>query len=238
MKKNILITGASSDLGKEIAKRFAITPCHLILTYNKNKDACEILREDLTKNGITVDIHHLDVRNEVEIEEILSKYDQIDILINNAAYTEDEDLLTKTVDSFKKVIDTNILGTFLVTRAVAKKMLENKSGSIVNISSTNAINTNYPESIDYDASKAGINSMTLNFADAFAPYIRVNAICPGWINTNINKDLNPNFKKEQESKILLKRFAEPEEIANTVYNIATDSYINKAIIRVDGGYHE
>ena len=234
--KNVLITGASSDLGKELAKKFASEGYNLILTYLNNEEACEKLKEEIA--NVKVDIYKCDIRNEEDITSIVNKYSNIDILINNAAYTKDDNIFEKSIESFKEVIDTNVLGTFLVTRTVSKKMLENKSGSIVNISSTNAIDTNYPESIDYDASKAAINSMTRNFADALAPYIRVNAICPGWINTSINKELNPSFKKEETSKILLKRFAEPEEIANTVFNIATDTYINKTIIRVDGGYHE
>ena len=238
MKRNVFISGASSDLGKEIAKVFASHDYDLILTYNTNKESLEKLEQELKEYNVQVDSYHLDITNEEEIKSILSNYSNIDILINNAAYTCDEDLFTKTVDSFKRVIDTNILGTFLLTRNVGKIMLENKSGSIVNISSTNGIDTNYPESIDYDASKAAINSMTLNFADSFAPHVRVNAVCPGWINTSINKNLNPNFKKEQEKKILLGRFAEPKEIAKTVYNVATDTYMNKSIIRVDGGHHE
>ena len=238
MKRNVFISGASSDLGKEIAKVFASHDYDLVLTYNTNKESLEKLEKELKEYNVQVDSYHLDITNEEEIKDILSNYSNIDILINNAAYTCDEDLFTKSVNSFKRVIDTNILGTFLLTRNVGKIMLENKNGSIVNISSTNGIDTNYPESIDYDASKAAINSMTLNFADSFAPHVRVNSICPGWINTKINEDLNPNFKEEQIKKILLRRFAEPEEIANTVYNIATDTYINKSIIRVDGGHHE
>ena len=125
-----------------------------------------------------------------------------------------------------------------MTKAVGKKMLERKRGSIVNISSTNGIYSNYPESIDYDASKAAIDSMTKNFADYFAPYVRVNSVAPGWINTSINENLNPNFKKQEEEKILLKRFAEPIEIANTIYHVATDTYINKSIVIVDGGHRD
>ena len=232
-----LITGATSDLGKAIAEVFAKNNYDLILTYHNNVEVCKKQKEEFEKKyNISVNIEYLDITDENLITKIVNNYN-IDILINNAAFTNDEDLSTKSVETFKKVIDTNILGTFLVTRKVGEKMLSNKSGSIINVSSTNGIYSNYPESIDYDASKAAINSMTKNFADYFAPYVRVNAVAPGWINTSINNNLNPNFKNKELEKILLHRFAEPVEIANTIYNIAIDTYINKSIIIVDGGYH-
>jgi len=138
----------------------------------------------------------------------------------------------KTYDDFKKVIDVNLNGTFLVTKYISKLM---KSGSIVNISSTNGIDTYYPESIDYDASKAGVISLTHNFAKTFAPKIRVNAICPGWVETDQTKELSTKQIKGIKKGILLKRFAKPEEIANVVFFVANESYINNAVIRVDGG---
>lgn len=238
MKKIVFITGSTSDLGQKIAEIFSKNNYDLILTYHNNKNNCVKLKnrlENKYKNNIFIE--YLDIKDENLITEVVNKYKKIDILVNNAAYTNDCDIFEKDSKEFKKVIEINILGTFNLTKAVAKKMLKNKSGSIINISSTNSIDTNYPESIDYDASKAAINSMTMNFADYLAPHIRVNAVLPGWIDTRINKNLNPNFKKEEENKILLKRFAKPEEIANTIYNVATDTYINKSLIRVDGGYN-
>ena len=138
----------------------------------------------------------------------------------------------KTYDDFKKVVDVNLNGTFIVTKYISKLM---KKGNIINISSTNGIDTYYPESIDYDASKAGVISLTHNFAKIFAPKIRVNAICPGWVETDQNKELSIKQIKNIKKSILLKRFAKPEEIANVVFFVANDSYINNTVIRVDGG---
>ena len=136
---------------------------------------------------------------------------------------------------FKKVIDTNLVGTFSVIKYLGN--LINDGGSIINISSTNAIDSYYIESIDYDASKIGIISLTHNLAKYYAPKIRVNCICPGWVDTLMNKDLSKEQKDSENKKILLNRFAKPSEIANVIYFIASEdgSYINDAIIKVDGG---
>ena len=116
-------------------------------------------------------------------------------------------------------------------------MKKNKYGVIINISSTNGIDTEYPESLDYDASKAGLISVSNNLANYLAPYVRVNTVCPGWVNTEMNSNLDKYFIHNEEEKILLNRFANPEEIANTVKFLISDaaSYINKSVIRVDGG---
>ena len=115
------------------------------------------------------------------------------------------------------------------------KSLEN--GVIINISSTNALDTYYPESCDYDASKAGVISLTHNLAREFAPFINVNCVCPGWTKTSMNKDLSLDQINEEKKKILLNRFADPIDIANVVLFLSSNkaNYVNDAIIRVDGG---
>ena len=115
--------------------------------------------------------------------------------------------------------------------------MEERDGAIINVSSTNAIDSYYPYSMDYDASKAGVISLTMNFAVELSPYIRVNAVAPGWVNTDMNKEIDINYKKDLEEKILLNRFAEPTEVAKVIYFLASDdaSYINGEVIKIDGG---
>ena len=134
-----------------------------------------------------------------------------------------------------KTLDVNLIGPFLLSRKCSKYMP--KGSSIIMISSTNGIDTYYPYSIDYDASKAGLISLMHNLSLEYSPNIRVNAIAPGWVNTDMNKELDNEYVDKECKKILLGRFAEPEEIAKVVYFLTSEdaSYINNSVIRVDGG---
>ena len=116
-------------------------------------------------------------------------------------------------------------------------MKKNGKGAIVNVSSTNGIDSYYPYSMDYDASKAGINLLTKNLAVELGPEIRVNSVAPGWVTTEMNQELDEEYIQEEEAKIILNRFAEPYEIAKAIYFLASEdaSYINGAILQVDGG---
>lgn len=239
--KTVLITGASKGIGAAIALKFAQNNYNIILNYkNDDEKALEIYNK-LMEYNVDVLIAKADVSNEVEVKnmfEICSKhFETIDCIVNNAGICCDTILDDKTPEMFKKILDTNLVGPFLICKYFGKYMYEQKKGNIINISSTNGIDTYYPYSMDYDASKAGLISMTKNFAVEFAPYIRVNSVAPGWVLTDMNKELDEEYKKTEENKILLKRFAEPIEIANVVYFLATDdaSFINGSIITVDGG---
>lgn len=130
-----------------------------------------------------------------------------------------------------------MIAPFFLSKSIANVMYENKYGKIVNISSTNAINCFSPEAIDYDCSKAGLITLTKDFAINYAPYINVNCIAPGWVDTEMNKDLPEDFMREETEKIYLKRIAKPEEIAKVVCFLASDeaSFINAEVIKVDGG---
>ena len=242
-RKVVLITGASRGLGAAIVRKFASLNYNVVINYNKSFDEAKKLKEEI-KSKFNVDslIVKADVSNEVEVKEminlIIQKFGKIDCLVNNAGIAIDTLFEDKTVENFKKILDVNLIGTFLVSKYVSKYMLEQKKGNIINISSTNGIDTYYPYSLDYDASKAGVISLTNNLAMQFAPIINVNCVAPGWINTDMNKELDKDYVKEENSKILLGRFAEPMEIANVVAFLASDeaSYVNGSIIRVDGGH--
>lgn len=238
--KLALVTGSSRGIGREIAKKLAKDGYQVMINYNHDKEnASKTLEEvNMYSNG---EIFKCDISSEEEvkkmIDNIINKYGRIDLLVNNASIANDMPINDKSLDEFKKIIDVNLNGTFIVSKIVSDYMLKEKQGNIINIASTNGIDTTYPESIDYDASKAGVISLTHNFANYCAPYIRVNAICPGWVNTDMNKEMSDEFKKQELNKILLNRFAEPNEIASLVSFIASDEakYINDSIIRIDGG---
>lgn len=240
MNKVVLITGGSSGIGKETVYKFAKNGYDVIFTYNKSKEMSKTIEKDI-KSSYNVNIYSIkcDISLENDVKSLTNfvkdKTNKIDVLVNNAGIAIDNLLEEKTVEEFKKVIDTNLVGTFSVIKYLGN--LINDGGSIINISSTNAIDSYYIESIDYDASKIGIISLTHNLAKYYAPKIRVNCICPGWVDTLMNKDLSKEQKEYENKKILLNRFAKPSEIANVIYFIASDegSYINDAIIKVDGG---
>lgn len=241
-KKIVLITGASSKIGMCIAEKLAKCKYDLVLNYNTSLEKAEKLRGELiNKYNIDVLLIKADLREEKEIKNIIDcaikKYGRIDILINNAAIEHDNTFENKTKEEFMDVLNVNLIAPFLLSKYASKYMIKNKYGKIINIASTNGIDTYYPSSLDYDASKAGLISLTHNLAIELAPYITVNAIAPGWTNTDMNKNLSEEQKKKINERILLKRFANPDEIANVVAFLASPeaSYINNEVIRVDGG---
>lgn len=240
--KVALITGASKGIGAAIAYDLASNNCNIIINYNTNKKLAEDLKEEIiAKFSVKCITIKCDVSNEDEVKdmvnEVENKFGKIDILVNNAGIAIDSTVEDKNVSDFKKVLNVNLVGTFIVSRLVGNLMLKNGSGKIINIASTNGIDTYYPFSLDYDASKAGIISLTHNLAEYYKPYITVNAVAPGWVNTPMNNELDSEFKKEECKKIKLGRFADPLEIAKVVTFLASEnaSYINNSVIRVDGG---
>ena len=239
MRKTVLITVGSRGLGASISRIFAQNNYNIIINYKERDINAVNLKEELESSyNVDVLLVKADISVEEEVKEmfqnIIQKYPKIDVLVNNASIALDNDLDNKDALEFKRVLDVNLLGTYLVTKYSLDLF---DTGSIINVASTNGIDTGYIESIDYDASKAGVIALTHDFARVLAPDIRVNAVAPGWINTDMTSNLNPEFKKNEIDKILLKRFADPEEVAKVVFFLASSdaSYINDSIIRVDGG---
>lgn len=241
MKKVVLVTGTSSGIGREIVRKLA-SDYEVIIHYNNSeKDAID-LKEELDKlYNKDIMMIKCNLSNEEEIDSMLSiiynRYNNIDVLINNAGIAIDTLVESKTKENFIKTFEVNTIAPFILMKKIGFRMKENKYGNIVNISSTNGIDTYYPESLDYDASKAALISLSNNMAQYLAPYVRVNTVCPGWVNTRMNSELDDSFIETEKEKILLGRFGEPKEVANVVKFLISDeaSYINNTIIRVDGG---
>lgn len=240
--KIVWVTGASSGIGEATVTEFAKYGATIILHYHTQKQKANDIKQQLeNKYQSQVLLVQGDISKEEDIirmvQMVLDAFGKIDVLVNNAAIACDDDFFEKDIEVVRHVIDVNVIGTYIMCKEVGKIFKKQGYGNIINISSTNGIDTPYIESADYDMSKAAIISLTHNLARFLSPECRVNAIAPGWVNTPMNDNLNPNFRKDEESKILLKRFAEPEEIAHTILFLASDksSYINDTIIRVDGG---
>lgn len=231
-EKIAVVIGASRGIGLVTAKLFVKEGAKVIGTYNNTKP---------DENDI--DFYKLDItnRNEVKkfVNDILEKYKKIDILVNNAGITKDSLTKKMTDEQFDFVINTNLTGTFNVTRLIGPIMQENKTGSIINVASIVGVYGNIGQA-NYAASKSGIIGMTHTWAKEFAMKggnVRVNAVAPGYTMTDMLKTVPEELLDKFKDMTLLKRLAEPEDIANTILFLASDysSYITDEVINVNGG---
>ena len=241
----VLITGATGGIGKAIALELAANAYDIVINYHSAHDTALSLKQEIENNfNVNCLICKADVSKENEVEamisEIKKKLGGADILINNAGIDEPDLFVNKDAATFRKILDVDVIGAYNCAKMVYPHMKENKFGKIINISSTNGINTYYPMCFDYDASKAALNSLTHNLAMEYGPYVNVNAIAPGFIGTE--KELegyDEEFLKAETEKIFLKRYGYPEEVAHLVRFLISDeaAYINNSIIRIDGGQY-
>ena len=240
--KIALITGASRGIGKATALLFAKEGAKIVVNYFSSEKEAFAIVDEIKKIGSETIAIKCDVSKESDVKKLvqatIDKFGKIDILVNNAGIVFDVPFFERTVEQWEKTLDVNLLGTFLCSKYASRQMLKTGGGKIINISSTNAINSFSPNAMDYDASKAGIIILTRDLAKELAPKIQVNSIAPGWVDTKMNKDLPKDFVEEETKKIYLKRFAKPEEIAKAILFLASDeaSYITGSILKVDGGY--
>lgn len=239
MRPVVLITGGSNGIGASSAIDFASRGYDVVINYNTSyQNAIEIENYIKAHFNVNVLIIKADVSSEYEVvamvENIIEKFGRIDVLVNNAGVKKNAPLMSKKVDDFRKTLSVNLIGTFIVSKYVSKWMMEQKSGKIINVA---ASISNEPECIDYDVSKAGVITLTKTFANYLSPYVTVNAVAPGKVDTNLNRELEIGVIEKETEKILLKRFAESSEISKVICFLASDDagYINGEVITVDGG---
>ncbi len=239
--KVVLVTGSARGIGKATIIEFASKGYNVVINYIKNKDKAIELKDYVESEfNVKALVEVADISNESDVKNmiasIIKEFGRLDVLINNAGIAYDRNFDEITVDEFKRTLEVNVLGAFIVSREAAKYM--KKDSAIVNVSSTNGTKAISPECLDYNISKVGLQSLTRDLAFQFKPNIRVNAIAIGWANTDMNKDLPQDYIDDETEKIYLGRFADPQEIAKTIYFLASEdsSYINGEILTVDGGY--
>ena len=243
MNKVVLITGGAQGIGKAIALELGKQGYDIVINYLTSKKEAHALKDMIIDNyGVRCMAIQCDVSKEDEVDQMISSIELelggVDILINNAAIDLSNLFHLKNAEEFRKTLDVNVVGAFNCSKRVYRHMLDQEYGRIINISSTNGINTYYPMCIDYDASKAALISMTHNLAFEFAPYVNVNCIAPGFIGTKNELDgYDEEFLKEEVEKIMVNRYGNPQEVAYLVKFLISDeaNFINNTVIRIDGG---
>ncbi len=236
------MTGGSRGIGRAIAVEFGKEGANVVVNFFKEKEKAEEVAKQIESLGGHTLIYQADVSAEDQVEKMVTatveRFGRVDVLINNAGIVTDKPFSEKTVKDWQEVIAVDLIGPFICAKAVIPIMQKQKWGRIINISSTNGVDTTSPESIDYDAAKAGLISMTRNLAEALAPDILVNSIAPGWVDTDMNALLSPEFVAEETARIARKKFATPQEIARPVLFFASEdaNNITGQTLKVDGGY--
>lgn len=217
----VLVTGGARGLGLAISLYYLKMGHSVVVNYNNSNEMALKLKSEY---GDRVSIVKADVSNEDDVKRMFDALGKLDVVVNNAGIAKDSDPMEKSAEEFLEVIKVNLLGTFLVSKYAVNHV---DKGCIVNISSTNALDTYYPESMDYDASKAGVISLTHNFSLYLKDRdIRVNVVCPDWIDTDMNLEMDEEYKKS------LGVFLKPEDVARVVYDVSIDESVNDTVIRV------
>lgn len=241
--KTAIITGASKGIGAVIAKRLNELNYNLVLNYRSSTDAMEELINNFTNKETKNIIVKCDISNYEDakrlIDEAYSNFGTVDVLINNAGITKDNILPLMTEDEFDQVIDTNLKGTFNCCKHIARRMIKQKQGRVINISSVVGLAGNAGQ-VNYSASKAGVIGMTKSMARELGKKnILVNAVAPGFIKTEMTDKIPEDLKAEMMKNIPLQRLGEPSDIADCVEFLISNkaSYITGQVLSVNGGYY-
>ena len=239
--KVAVVTGASRGIGRAVAIRLAKEGAIVIINYNGSKERAEAVKSEIETAGGRAEIWQCNVSDysacEEMFKEITAKFGSVDILVNNAGITKDGLLMKMSEEDYDAVLDTNLKGTFNCIRFVARQMIKQRGGRIINMSSVSGVLGNAGQA-NYSASKAGVIGLTKSAARELASRgITVNAIAPGFINTEMTEVLSDKVKEGAVAQIPMGKFGAAEDIANTVAFLASENagYITGQVINVDGG---
>ena len=234
MKKTAIVTGCAYGIGKEIVLELARDGYNIIGTYNTSLNKINELKKRVEVIGVKFDCYKLDLTNESEIKEfssnMKSKYNKIDVLINNAAKSLDNEFSLKTKNEFMEVLEVNLVGPFLLIQNLYNMM---DKGVIINIASTDGINTYTKLNMDYSASKAGLINLTKSLALEL-DNIKIYAICPNWVNTESIREMNQEYLKMEMNRVGQYKLIEPKEVAAKVIELIESSKTSGSIVVMEG----
>lgn len=243
MNDCIIVTGATKGIGLAIAKGFAKENNNLVITYKSDISKEEQVKiiKDFSEYNIEVLLKQVDVKDyqacEELVNEVYEKFDSVKVLVNNAGITKDNLTIKMSESDFKDVIDTNLVGTFNMSKLIGKKMFKQKEGNIINVASVIGVMGNLGQS-NYSASKAGVIGFTKSLAKEMAlRNVRVNCVAPGFIETRMTSVLDEKVSEKIMENIPLKRYGQPEDVADAVLFLASPraSYITGQVINICGG---
>lgn len=239
--KVALVTGASRGIGKETALKLAAGGASVIVNYSGNTEAAEAVVKEIISNGGTAEAYKCSVQDFDAVKEmidyIIKQHKRIDIIVNNAGITRDNLVLKMSEEDFDCVIDVDLKGAFNISKHVMRYMLKQKSGKIINISSLVGVTGNAGQ-VNYSAAKAGLIGLTKSLArEMAAKNITVNAVAPGYVDTDMIKELPDKVKEQIFESIPMKRAGKPSDIANAVCFLASEQadYITGQVLEVNGG---
>lgn len=235
--KTVIVTGGAKGIGRAIALKFAGEGANIVLNYRSTSP--EAVKAEIEEKGVKCLTVQADVSKSIEAQKLvdaaIAEFGGVDVLVNNAGITRDTLLMRMGEEDFDAVIDTNLKGCFNMMKAVNKIMMKQRSGAIINMSSVIGLAGNVGQ-VNYAASKAGVLGMTYSVAKELAARnITCNAIAPGMIATDMTDVLSDKMKEQILANIPLKRFGQPEEIADAALFLAKSKYITGQVITVDGG---